>query len=193
MEINAAVSEKIATLLTTNGILSQDRLTKITIQCAQNKEKIIPELLKKDFIKEEDIVKVISRSFAIKINNITEDQIKPEVLKILPVDFIKKEKIIPYDLESGTLKLAIADPSKINFSSKIKNFTKKNVVFSVTTFSNIEKLAELKIWNIASATPTPKPKVKSSDTSPKGEINIIEFVDQIFQQSLKDGTSDIHI
>ena len=193
MEISAAVSEKIATLLTSNGILSQDRLTKITIQCAQNKEKIIPELLKKDFIKEEDIAKVISRSFAIKINNITEDQIKPEVLKVLPVDFIKKEKIIPYDLERGTLKLAIADPSKINFSSKIKNFTKKNVVFSVTTFSNIEKLAELKIWNIASATPTPKPKVKSSDTSPKGEINIVEFVDQIFQQSLKDGTSDIHI
>ena len=160
MEISAAVSEKIATLLTSNGILSQDRLTKITIQCAQNKEKIIPELLKKDFIKEEDIAKVISRSFAIKINNITEDQIKPEVLKVLPVDFIKKEKIIPYDLERGTLKLAIADPSKINFSSKIKNFTKKNVIFSVTTFSNIEKLAELKIWNIASATPTPKPKVK---------------------------------
>ena len=51
MEISAAVSEKIATLLTSNGILSQDRLTKITIQCAQNKEKIIPELLKKDFIK----------------------------------------------------------------------------------------------------------------------------------------------
>ena len=193
MEISAAVSEKIATLLTSNGILSQDRLTKITIQCAQNKEKIIPELLKKDFIKEEDIAKVISRSFAIKINNITEDQIKPEVLKILPVDFIKKEKIIPYDLESGTLKLAIADPSKINFSSKIKNFTKKNVVFSVTTFSNIEKLAELKIWNIASATPTSKPKVKSSDTTTTGEINIVEFVDQIFQQSLKDGTSDIHI
>ena len=109
MEISAAVSEKIATLLTSNGILSQDRLTKITIQCAQNKEKIIPELLKKDFIKEEDIAKVISRSFAIKINNITEDQIKPEVLKVLPVDFIKKEKIIPYDLERGTLKLAIAE------------------------------------------------------------------------------------
>ena len=88
MEISAAVSEKIATLLTSNGILSQDRLTKITIQSAQNQEKIIPELLKKDYIKEEDIAKVISRSFAIKINNITEDQFKPEVLKVLPVDFI---------------------------------------------------------------------------------------------------------
>ena len=53
MEISAAVSEKIATLLTTNGILSQDRLTKITIQCAQNKEKIIPEFKLEETLKPE--------------------------------------------------------------------------------------------------------------------------------------------
>lgn len=51
MEISAVVSEKIASLLTTNGILSQDRLTKISVQCAQNKEKIVPELLKKTTLK----------------------------------------------------------------------------------------------------------------------------------------------
>ena len=39
MEISAAVSEKIATLLTSNGILSQDRLTKITIQVLKIKKK----------------------------------------------------------------------------------------------------------------------------------------------------------
>mgnify|MGYP003323408783 CR=1 FL=1 len=40
MELSAVASEKIASLLATNGILSQDRLTKISVQCAQNKEKI---------------------------------------------------------------------------------------------------------------------------------------------------------
>ena len=70
MELSAVASEKIASLLATNGILSQDRLTKISVQCAQNKEKIVPELLKKNYVKEEDIVKVISRNFAIKTNDI---------------------------------------------------------------------------------------------------------------------------
>ena len=87
MELSAVASEKIASLLATNGILSQDRLTKISVQCAQNKEKIVPELLKKNYVKEEDIVKVISRNFAIKTNDIKAENIKPDVLKILPVEF----------------------------------------------------------------------------------------------------------
>ena len=105
MELSAVSSEKIASLLATNGILSQDRLTKISVQCAQNKEKIVPELLKKNYVKEEDIVKVISRNFAIKTNDIKAENIRPDVLKVLPVEFIKKEKIVAleYDLEDNTI------------------------------------------------------------------------------------------
>ena len=192
MELSAVASEKIASLLATNGILSQDRLTKISVQCAQNKEKIVPELLKKNYVKEEDIVKVISRNFAIKTNDIKAENIKPDVLKILPVDFIKKEKIVPCALERGTLKLVIADPSKLNFASKIKNFTKKNVVFTVTTFSNIDKIAASKIWDIANSKIVTKPKTTTIPVQ-SGNINIVDFVERIFQDALKSGTSDIHV
>ena len=192
MELSAVASEKIASLLATNGILSQDRLTKISVQCAQNKEKIVPELLKKNYVKEEDIVKVISRNFAIKINDIKAEHIKPDVLKILPLEFIKKEKIVPCALEGGTLKLVIADPSKINFASKIKNFTKKNVIFTVTTFSNLDKIASSKIWDIANSKIVTKPKTNTAPIQ-SGNINIVELVERIFQEALKDGTSDIHI
>ena len=190
MELSAVASEKIASLLATNGILSQDRLTKISVQCAQNKEKIVPELLKKNYVKEEDIVKVISRNFAIKTNDIKAENIKPDVLKILPVEFIKKEKIVPYALEGGTLKLVIADPSKLNFASKIKNFTKKNVVFTVTTFSNIDKIAASKIWDIANSKIVTKPKTTPTPVQ-SGNINIVEFVERIFQDALKSGTSAV--
>ena len=192
MELSAVSSEKIASLLATNGILSQDRLTKISVQCAQNKEKIVPELLKKNYVKEEDIVKVISRNFAIKTNDIKAENIRPDVLKVLPVEFIKKEKIVPCAIEGGTLKLVIADPSKLNFASKIKNFTKKNVIFTVTTFSNIEKIAASKIWDIANSKTVSKPKVAPTSVQ-SGNINIVEFVERIFQDALKSGTSDIHI
>ncbi len=192
MELSAIASEKIASLLATNGILSQDRLTKISVQCAQNKEKIVPELLKKNYVKEEDIVKVISRNFAIKTNDIKAENIKSDVLKILPVEFIKKEKIVPYALEGGTLKVVIADPSKLNFASKIKNFTKKNLVFTVTTFSNIEKIAASKIWDIAASKIVTKPKTTVTPVQ-NGNVNIVELVERIFQDALKNGSSDIHI
>ena len=47
MELSPAASEKIASLLASNGLLSRDRLTKITTQCGTNKGKIVDELLKK--------------------------------------------------------------------------------------------------------------------------------------------------
>ena len=47
MNLSPASSEKIANLLKTNGILSTDRLTKISTQCGNNKGKIVEELIKK--------------------------------------------------------------------------------------------------------------------------------------------------
>jgi hypothetical protein len=91
MELSSASSEKIANLLATSGSLSQDRLTKITTQCGSNKSKIVEELLKKQFTTEADIAKIISRSYSIKQVDLKEDQIKPELINILPTEFVKKE------------------------------------------------------------------------------------------------------
>ena len=143
-----AVSEKIAQLLNTSGILSDDRLIKITTQCAENKEKIIDELLKKKFISEDDIAKVISRNFALKKIELSADDIKAEVIKILPNTFIKNEKIIPFEVEENILKVAIADPSKIVLMTKIKSLANKNISFFVTSFSNIQKVLDSRILDV---------------------------------------------
>ena len=194
MNISPASSEKIANLLKTNGILSQDRLTKITSQCGNNKEKIVEELIKKKFVSEQDIVKVVARNFNLKTIDLKVNLIKPEALSALPFDFIKKEKVLPISIEANTLKVAIADPSKLVHLPKIRNYVKKNVSFFVTTFSNIESVASAKIWEQAKkpkAAPQyyQKPAVKIN----AGPLNVVQVVDRIFQDSLKSGTSDIHI
>ena len=196
MELSAAASEKIASLLASNGLLTKDRLTKITTQCGPNKGKIVDELLKKNFTTEEDIAKVISRNFSIKQVTVNIDSIKPDIAKILPLEFIIKEKVIPYAVEAGVLKLLIADPSKLIHAAKIKNFTKKNVLFTVSTFSNVDELAANRMWEMAAkknTTPQQQIQKKPAQTYTKGTVNVVSMVDRIFQDSLKDGTSDIHL
>ena len=199
-----AVSEKIAQLLNTSGMLSDDRFTKITTQCAENKEKIIDELLKKKFISEDDIAKVISRNFAIKKIELSADDIKAEVIKILPNTFIKKEKIIPFEIEENILKVAIADPSKIVLMTKIKSLANKNISFFVTSFSNIEKVLDSRILDVSIQAQLEKKKEfkkkqdsqekkKTKTTDEVSTTNVINFVDTMFFQSLRLATSDIHI
>ena len=208
-----AVSEKIAQLLNTSGMLSDDRFTKITTQCAENKEKIIDELIKKKFISEDDIAKVISRNFAIKKIELSADKIKPEVIKILPNIFIKNEKIIPFEIEGNVLKVAIADPSKIVLMTKIKALANKNISFFATTFSNIQKVLDSRILDAKVQDQLDKKKAlvkkKQKDSQAKKNLdevkkkldkvddvsttNVVNFVDTMFFQALRIGASDLHI
>jgi len=200
MNLSAASSEKIANLLKTSGVLTADRLTKIATQCGSNKEKIVDELLKKKFVSEQDIVKVLAKAYNLRTIDLKIGSIKPDGLSALPVDFIRKEKIVPIGVEANQLKLAIADPAKLIQLAKIKNFAKKNVNFSVTTFTNLEKVLADKVWDAQKA------KAKNGNGSPGAGVagkpkkptnlapmNVVEVVDKVFQDSLAGGTSDIHI
>ena len=202
MELSPAVSEKIAELLKNSGLLSSDRYIKITTQCSQDKGKIVNELLKKKFVTEDDIVKAISRNFAIKKFDLSVENVKPEAIKSLPAAFIKKEKIVPFELEGDVLNVAIADPSKMVLLTKIKSLSNKNVNFFVTTFTNIERTISSRIFDISNL-PQQKPKLildeknKSIQEDKKiddvSTTNIIQFVDTLFFQGLRAGASDIHI
>ena len=202
MELSPAVSEKIAELLKNSGLLSSDRYIKITTQCSQDKGKIVNELLKKKFVTEDDIVKAISRNFAIKKFDLSVENVKPEAIKSLPTTFIKKEKIVPFELEGDVLNVAIADPSKMVLLTKIKSLSNKNVNFFVTTFTNIERTISSRIFDISNL-PQQKPKLildeknKSIQEDKKiddvSTTNIIQFVDTLFFQGLRAGASDIHI
>ena len=197
MNLSAASSEKIANLLKTSGVLTADRFTKIANQCGANKEKIVDELLKKKFVSEQDIVKVVAKAYNLKTIDLKIGSIKPDGLSALPVDFIRKEKIVPIGVEANQLKLAIADPAKLIQLAKIKNFAKKNVNFSVTTFTNLEKVLADKVWDAQKAKAKNGKGVPGA-TKPKKPINlapmnVVEVVDKIFQDSLAGGTSDIHI
>jgi type IV pilus assembly protein PilB len=183
-------------------LLSSDRYIKITTQCSQDKGKIVNELLKKKFVTEDDIVKAISRNFAIKKFDLSVENVKPEAIKSLPTAFIKKEKIVPFELEGDVLNVAIADPSKMVLLTKIKSLSNKNVNFFVTTFTNIERTISSRIFDISNL-PQQKPKLildeknKSIQEDKKiddvSTTNIIQFVDTLFFQGLRAGASDIHI
>ena len=80
MNLSAASSEKIANLLKTSGVLTADRLTKIATQCGPNKEKIVDELLKKKFVSEQDIVKVLAKADNLKTRDLKIGSIKPDGL-----------------------------------------------------------------------------------------------------------------
>ena len=141
---------------------------------------------------------------------LNQKDIKLDAFKLIPEKIIKEEQIIPFDVEGAVIKVAIADPTKVMTMTKINAATRKSVAFFVVKFSEIDEILSSSIFQDAKA----KPMTSGANSQSKGTsgidprlmgiqqkarqqaitgTNIPAFVDQIFQDALADGTSDIHI
>ena len=210
MQISDAATDKISNLLKAQGILSENRYNLIAAQFVKNKEKIVPELINKKFITEDDVAKVVSRSLGAKRLELQRKDINLSAFILVPENIIKEEKIIPFGVEGPVIKVAIADPTKVILMAKIKAASQKSVAFYIVKFSEMDEILKSNIFEEAKAKPA-APGAKATPGAQQGVdprlmgslqkkrsdaitgTNIPAFVDQIFQDSLADGTSDIHI
>ena len=206
MQITDAATDKITNLLKTQGILSENRFNLVAAQFAANKEKIVPELINKKFITEDDVAKVVSRSLGAKRLELQRKDVNLAAFNLIPEDIIKHEKIIPFGVDGPVIKVAIADPTKVILMAKIKAASQKSVAFFIAKFSEIDEILKSNIFEEAKAKSSAPGVAKGAGIDPRlmgvqqkarsaaiTGTNIVAFVDQIFQDSLADGTSDIHI
>ncbi|EMH80264.1 type II secretory pathway, ATPase PulE/Tfp pilus assembly pathway, ATPase PilB [alpha proteobacterium HIMB114] len=207
--ITPEISLKVSALLKTMGKLSDPMIAEAKKKHDGNGKVplgILHYLIEDKKITEDDIVAAISRNYALRKIQLTEQTVKKEALAKLPKDFIQQNEIIPFDLVGKILKVAIFDPTKSTLSSKMKSMTGCNIEIYVAKPSNIESAKKFKVVVEAlkstggpdqSAT-KPKPmaqgiKIPGARGVKPGEGDVVSFVDAILLESFNTGTSDIHI
>ena len=209
MQLTDQATDKISNLLKTQGLLSENRYNLIAAQFVKNKERIVPELINKKFITEDDVAKVISRSLGAKRIELKRTDVKLNAFVLLPSNLIKEEQIIPFDVQGPVINVAIADPTKVLLMAKIKAATNKSVAFYISKFSEIDEILKSNIFEEVKAkstvgAATPKngaqglnPKLMAGIAQKRQQsitgTNIVDFVETIFQDAFADGSSDIHI
>ena len=208
--ISPEISLKVSTLLKNMGKLSDPMIAEAKKKHDGNGKVplgILHYLIEDKKITEDDVVAAISRNYALRKIQLTEQTVKKEALAKLPKDFIQQNEIIPFDLVGKILKVAIFDPTKSTLSSKMKSMTGCNIEIYVAKPSNIESAKKFKVVVEAlkstggadqSAT---KPKLMAQGikipgargTKPGVGGDVVSFVDAILLEAFNTGTSDIHI
>lgn len=177
---------------------------------------IIQYLLKSNQVTEDDVVSAISRNYALRKINLTEQNIKADAVNKLPRDFISLHEMIPFEIEGRVLKIAIFDPSKSSLAGKIKSMTGLNIEMYVAKPSNLDSAFKFKSF----LNPSEAATVTESNTQQTGtptaaqtalkqsaqfkaqpiilakkedESQVVVFVDQVLKDAFTAGASDIHI
>lgn len=164
-------------------------------------------LVQLKFLRTEDILKGLSIQLGFPYENkINVDLIPPDLVTRLPINYAKKNEVVPLRKEDGFIVVAMADPGnysviddlRLMFNAPIKPVIASsyeimnaiNVAYNKTTTSGEEAMSELdeSMSEIDTDFNEPVDLLDASDEAP-----IIRLVNALLFRAVKQKASDIHI
>jgi type IV pilus assembly protein PilB len=113
-------------------LLKEKRITPAQLQEAlsyqkTNGGKLGLNLVKLGFVKDEEITALLSKQYGVPSINLTQFEIDPGIIKLIPSETAHKYQIIPLSRSGATLTIAMTDPTNVFAMDDIKFMTGYNV------------------------------------------------------------------
>jgi type IV pilus assembly protein PilB len=113
-------------------LLKEKRITSEQLQQALNHQKAKGgklgfNLVKMGFVKDEEITALLSKQYGVPSINLTQFELDPLVIKLIPPDTAHKYQIVPLSRSGATLTIAMTDPTNVFAMDDIKFMTGYNV------------------------------------------------------------------
>src|SRR6266516_4756677 len=113
-------------------LLKEKRISAEQLQQALNHQKanggkLGYNLVKMWFVKDEEITSLLSKQYGVPSINLTQFEIDPTVIKLIPAETAHKYQIIPLSRSGATLTIAMTDPTNVFAMDDIKFMTGYNV------------------------------------------------------------------
>jgi type II secretion system protein E len=201
------MSRYIGDILRELGYVSESNIQKaLETQRAGGNRKKLGEILKEQAITEYELLMALSVQSGIPL--MADDQL-PEVLPIdkISFDFLKKNLILPLSLDGNALSVAISDPTSTEALDSIRaSFDYKIIPFLTKSSLILERIEEMQASKEAVMQRLLE-GVSEADgdmtTEIRGEVShlkdlaqdkgIIQLVNLVIENAVKENASDIHV
>src|SRR6187455_2550728 len=113
-------------------LLKEKRITPAQLQEALNYQKTTGgklgyNLVRLGFVKDEEITSLLSKQYGVPSINLSQFEIDPAIVKLIPAETAQKYQIIPLSRAGATLTIAMTDPTNVFAMDDIKFMTGYNV------------------------------------------------------------------
>jgi type IV pilus assembly protein PilB len=113
-------------------LLKEKRISPAQLQEALNYQKtnggkLGYNLVKLGFVKDEEITALLSKQYGVPSINLTQFEIDPGIIKLIPAETANKYQIVPLSRSGATLTIAMTDPTNVFAMDDIKFMTGYNV------------------------------------------------------------------
>jgi general secretion pathway protein E len=201
--------ELLGQILLRQTLLEEQQLTDALLQQTNgNDERIGQILIKAGLVTEIDILKALALQWGFSyVDNIPQEKLNKDLVANLPIEFLKKHKILPFNGEDDTVSIAVSDPLDImTFDAVVKKLGVrcKKVICASSVIE--DRLSHYYYQSEGSATEALTELDDSMDFTGLASVStsedlldlanrapVVKLVNTIFFQAVQARASDIHI
>ena len=210
-KLGQPVTRRLGDLLVAEGLITEEQLGKALAEQKGTTEKLGSVLLKLNFVHEEQLIGFLSRQYGIPSITLSQLDVDPEVLKLVPAAIAKKYEVLPITRQGSALTLAMADPTNVFALDDIAFMTNLQVTPVVASQAAIRKAIErtydaqqsgINDVLTALSNDVGSVEVVEEDTPSKvdvfelkesaDEAPVVKLVNMVLVDAIQKGASDIH-
>lgn len=194
--------KKLGELLLEAGVITQAQLDKALEEQRRTGERLGAILAKQGILSEKEIASVIAKQLNLPFVSLRKEKINPKVLSLVPESFARRHLLIPLEVKENKLYVAMSDPLNVLVKDELSILTGYDIEIVVAPSNEIRQLIEEfygmkgKVDALVREKAETKEESTSFDTAGIAEEElapIIQVVNGIISQALREGASDIHI
>ena len=196
-KLDSASEQNILNMLMESSIISSDQMSKINSTSAEIGKSKLETAFELNFADEDKILKVLSTNYSLEVVDLKNKVIDPKIKKIIDSRYIQDNSLVPFEIANGTLKIAIADASKLSLMKNLKTMTKMEPELYDASISNInefiERLAKQDSKKISAHGVKVEKIEKNKDEIIEVGSEVIVFGNKLITEAINMDASDIHI
>jgi len=188
--------QSIINMLRDHNALSGQQIKQIETLSKESGKSQIETAFELNITNDTKVAQLLSESFSIPLVQLSEIKLNDEIKKYTDIRFLKENYIIPFEVDTKSIKVAIADASKFSLIKNIQSLTNLQPELYAASINQISDfLARLEQTTPVKSKNQKIEQVKKKQTNVPLEVesDVIAFVDKILNKAIKLESSDIHI
>ena len=213
IKIDQSSEQNILNMLMEHSLVDFNQVKKITEISKESGKSRLEIAFDLNYADEAKVLKLLSTSYSLPIINLKDHSLSEDVKKIIPINYIQTNSLVPFEISGKNIKIAIADASKLSLLKNLKTITGLEPELYAASISDIQGfIAKLQKPENSNGKETQKieefesidlskledVKLESSKeekeiTPIENESDVIKFGHAIITEAILAGASDIHI
>jgi len=194
--LDASSEQNILNMLMDQSAISVDQMNKIKSMSKEVGKSKLETAFELNLTDEKKILSILAKAYSLDTVDLKKYVATDKLKRVVPIDYIKNNTLVPFEMHNGVLKIAIPDGSKLSLMKNLKTITKMEPELYAASITDISNFIDRMAVGEKKASPGEKleqVKKKEKIVPIEVESDVINFGDKVIGEAIDLGASDIHI